>query len=154
MQIIIIIIIIILLYIFYRTNEYFEIVEEDTDRQYCYLYGCSNIRVNEPKNIIENDQNIPIISYNASNQPELNYSQENYKYTGILENKYYNLKYILYERPFESNTLQDKLIEYKLYSTINSKEIYNLPPRFKIIDGESVWVGYGNLQLGPLILRK
>lgn len=157
MQIIIIIIIIIIIYMYFRTNDHFEIVEEDTDRQYCYLYGCSNIRVNETKNPTEYKATTTVqntTSNNTSKQSELTSSQENYNYTGILENTYYHLKYILYEKPFENTIDHEKLIEYKLYSAINSKEMYVLPPRSEILDGESIWIGYGNLQLGPLVLRK
>lgn len=161
----IIIIIIIIFFIFFQTEDFIDLIQDDTDQQFCHLYGCSNIRAHDnnlldfSKEDKDGNKNIEIdTSKNNKNTAKpAEKINEDYKYMGVLENSYYNQKYTLYGKPFKSDyELQDKLMEYKLFSTIDTvlKEEYSLPPRNEILDGEHVWVAYGNLQLGPLFLKK
>lgn len=77
-----------------------------------------------------------------------------YKYIGTLTNSYYKQQYLLYEKPYDhDNELEENLFYYNLVKIINDKYItlFELPPRNKIILGETIWVGYGSLQVGPLV---
>lgn len=77
-----------------------------------------------------------------------------YKYIGTLNNSYYRQQYLLYEKPYDhDNELEEKLFYYNLVKIIDDKYVtlFELPPRNKITIGETVWVAYGSLQIGPLV---
>jgi hypothetical protein len=153
-----IIILILLFFIFFQTEDFIDLIQDDTDQRFCYLYGCSNIRAHD-SNLLDFKKEIKEVAKNTDTPTTkpAEKIKEDYKYIGILENTYYNQKYMLYGKPFKSDyELEDKLFEYKLYSTIGTvlKEEYTLPPRNEILEGEYVWVAYGSLQFGPLFLKK
>jgi hypothetical protein len=159
----IIIIILILFFIFSQISENFDILEDDTSQQFCHLYGCSNIRAYDDNQLNVKDttkiepEKIEPVKIEQNKTVNKITELKDYKYIGILTNTYYNQKYMLYGKPFTSDyELQDKLFEYKLFSTNDTvlKEEYVLPPRTEILEGEHVWIAYGSLQLGPLFLKK
>jgi hypothetical protein len=82
-----------------------------------------------------------------------------YKYVGIISNKWYHQEYLLYEKELIDDVYEkdshDKLYSYLLINIIDNeyKIIYDLPPREKIIQGQQIWFSYGSFQVGPLILK-
>ena len=76
-----------------------------------------------------------------------------YKFRGLVANSYYEQYYILYEKEFDNFNMENKLSEYILVKKINNdyEIIYNVPPRDKISDGDTIYFYYGVLKIGPLV---
>lgn len=79
-----------------------------------------------------------------------------YDFIGTLSNEFYKLEYLLYEKPYDKDSkLEDKLYYYILVKVLEGqyKIFHQLPPRKKIEKNEYIWVTYGHLNLGPLMLK-
>lgn len=97
--------------------------------------------------------NVPIDIKNLKLKVKLLFN--NYNFIGVLGNYYYNLEYLLYEKPYELNNLNNKYYYYIFVKIIEDKYkiIYELPPREKIEQKQSIWASYGSFNIGPLLLN-
>jgi hypothetical protein len=103
----------------------------------------------EDDNLIEeNDDSYPPKSYY--------YNKKNYKLFGLGTNPYYNIYFIIYERPVnaENEIHNNKLYEYillkKYGNSINVIQIYQ--PRDKITIGEYVTLSFGPSELSYILV--
>ena len=76
-----------------------------------------------------------------------------YKFRGIIANKYYQQYFILYYKPYIIDNRMDGLFDYILVQKIDGelKIIHDIPPRSEIIDGDTMYFSYGNFSLGPFV---
>ena len=126
------------------------------DQRNCSIFGCPSERANE--NRIEL---MDTIQTNSSQDLEIDNKKiektvDKYSYIGKVFNDEYRLEYLLYEKEYDKDTkLEDKIYYYKLVKLIDGKykTYYEIPPRNKIQKGEFIWITYGNVNLGPLMLR-
>ena len=97
--------------------------------------------------------NVPLDIKNLKLKVKLLFN--NYNFIGVLGNNYYNLEYLLYEKPYELNNLNNKYYYYIFVKIIEDKYkiIYELPPREKIEQKQSIWASYGSFSTGPLLLN-
>jgi hypothetical protein len=79
---------------------------------------------------------------------ELHYND--YNYIGLLTNSYYYLQYIVYEKLYDKNNI-DNLYSYLLVKKINNKYIvyFELQPRSKINQNDTILI----YDLGPMTLK-
>lgn len=110
-------------------------------------YDKNNININQ--DII----NIPIINENNNIKLKVNLNYLDYIFNGYLTNNYYNIQYLVYIKPINTDIINDLLYSYIAVKIIEEeyKIIHKIPPRQKIENSEIVWINYGSIQLGPLI---
>lgn len=110
-------------------------------------YDKNNITMN--KNVI----NIPIINEDNNIKLKVNLMYLDYVFNGYLTNNYYNIQYLVYIKPINTDIENDLLYSYIAVKIIEKeyKIIHKIPPRQKIENLEIVWISYGSIQLGPLI---
>jgi hypothetical protein len=97
--------------------------------------------------------NVPIDSNTMKLQINLTFND--FKFIGILANKFYDQQYILYEKVYDKDyELEDQLYYYILIKIINGiyTVMYELEPRNKITPNEYIWASEGAFQIGPLNL--
>jgi hypothetical protein len=75
-----------------------------------------------------------------------------HKFKGMISNEYYNQFFVLYEKEYDNLNLSEKLYTYILAKNIDNELtiIHRIPPRHKIMFGDTIYFSYGNFQLGPL----
>jgi hypothetical protein len=109
----------------------------------------------DKNNIIMNQYiiNIPIINENNNIKLKVNLNYLDYTFNGYLTNNYYNIQYLVYIKPINTDIENDLLYSYIAVKIIEDeyKIIHKIPPRQKIENLEIVWINYGSIQLGPLI---
>ena len=79
---------------------------------------------------------------------------DDFNFRGLVANKYYKQYYILYDKEYPNNSMENKTYEYKLVKKIDDeyKIIHNIPPRDQIVNGDTIYFSYGVFRLGPLYL--
>jgi hypothetical protein len=128
------------------------------DQRNCSIFGCPSERANENRiELLETDiVNNKTNDKQVENKTVIENKVDNYTFVGKLVNEEYRLEYLLYEKPYDKdNKLDEKIYYYKLVKVIDGKykTYYEIPPRNKIQKGEFIWITYGNINLGPLLLR-
>jgi len=75
-----------------------------------------------------------------------------HKFKGMISNEYYKQFFVLYEKEYENLNFSDKLYIYILAKNIDNEltVIHKIPPRHRIMLGDTIYFSYGNFQLGPL----
>jgi hypothetical protein len=75
-----------------------------------------------------------------------------HKFKGMISNEYYKQFFVLYEKEYENLNFTDKLYTYILAKNIDDEltVIHKIPPRHRIMVGDTIYFSYGNFQLGPL----
>ena len=75
-----------------------------------------------------------------------------HKFKGLINNYWYRQYYILYEKEYDNQNLKDKYYTYILVKNIDDelKVIHKIPPRNRLLPGDTIYFSYGNFQLGPL----
>ena len=106
-------------------------------------------KINKNNNIIS----IPVINENDKLKLKLNLKYKDYGFIGYLTNNYYHIKYLVYEKPINTEIENNKLYEYIAIKIINKKYkvMHKLPLRGKIENMETIWINYGLMILGPLL---
>lgn len=119
---------------------------------------------NKTYNIDNNNNLVPTFKkYNKLHLPKkipvdiknmklkINLTYNDHDFIGILENKWYNQEFLLYEKKYHNSNLYTYLLvkiinnQYKIY--------YELPPRNKIEQFDTIWASYASFQLGPLYFK-
>jgi hypothetical protein len=147
----------------YNKEEIF-LVGKDPDDKHIFKYKENLYTIVDDKLILYNNNSNNIYYYEFPTKVPANLSNmtlkvkmvfNGYNYIGVLSNNHYNQEYLLYEKPYEFDDMDDKLFYYILVKIINEKYIimYELPPRTKILPEEYIWASYGSFQIGPLLFN-
>ena len=77
---------------------------------------------------------------------------KDHKFKGMISNKYYKQFFVLYEKEYDNLNFDNKLYTYILAKNIDNELtiIHKIPPRNRIMLGDTIYFSYGNFQLGPL----
>ena len=117
------------------------------------------LELNEPKKINYKKVygQLPIIITADQIKSKIPLDFNGYNFAGMVSNSYYKQYYLLYEKEYAEDPEMKHFTE-KLYSYILTKYkkgkleiVHNIPPRSKVLPGDSIYFSYGNFQLGPLI---
>ena len=75
-----------------------------------------------------------------------------HKFRGLINNYWYRQYYILYEKEYDNQNLKNKYYTYLLVKNIDNKlsVIHKIPPRERIMYGDTIYFSFGNFELGPL----
>jgi hypothetical protein len=75
-----------------------------------------------------------------------------HKFKGLINNYWYRQYYILYEKEYDNQNLNDKYYTYLLAKNIDNEltVVHKIPPRNRLSPGDTIYFSYGNFQLGPL----
>ena len=147
----------------YNKEEIF-LVGKDSDDKHIFKYKENLYTIVDDNLILYNNNSNNIYYYEFPTKVPANLSNmtlkvkmvfNGYNYIGVLSNNHYNQEYLLYEKPYEFDDMDDKLFYYILVKIINEKYIimYELPPRTKILPEEYIWASYGSFQIGPLLFN-
>jgi len=106
-------------------------------------------KINKNYNIIS----IPVFNENDKLKLKLDLKYKDYSFVGYFKNDFYHIKYLVYEKPINTEVENNKLYEYIAIKIIEKqyKIMHKLPLRGKIENMETIWINYGPLILGPLI---
>jgi hypothetical protein len=145
-----------------KYDELYEI-GNDADNQPVYKYKDNTFKLKEDDNTFESYEpkkinyfpvavRIPHVITSKSIKSIVPMKIEDFKFRGLLANTYYKQYFSLYEKEYTNYDREDKLYEYLLVKKIENdfKVTHRVPPRSKIVLGDTVYFSYGNFQLGPL----
>jgi len=95
---------------------------------------------------------LPVIITSDKIKSKIPLKFTDHKFKGMISNKYYKQFFILYEKEYENENMNDKLYTYILAKHIDNELIiiHKIPPRNRIMIGDTIYFSYGNFQLGPL----
>jgi hypothetical protein len=103
------------------------------------------IQVDEPNNLIKNEEKIMIPV--TDNKLNIKLHLEDYELVGYLKNNHYNYKYLLYYKKI-MNSLYEYIVVELLNNNYNIK--YVMPPKQRIYNNETVYIEENRtLRLGP-----
>lgn len=116
------------------------------------------LEMNEPKKITYKKvySHLPITITADKIESKIPLNFDGYKFTGMVSNSYYKQYYFLYEKEYvddpEMKHFTEKLYSYILVKSKKGKLVivHNIPPRSRVLPGDSIYFSYGNFQLGPL----
>ena len=144
------------------------LVASDENNKSIFKYNNTYYKLNDNEELVSIEDNSDIKKYDYYEFPlqvpvdpnlmklKINLTFNNFKYVGILSNKYYQQQYILYEKPYDKDyKLEEKLYYYILVKIINGVYtiMYELEPRYKIKPEEYIWASNGAFQIGPLVFN-
>lgn len=141
------------------------LIGKDKNDKHIFKHDNKLYNIVDDKLVLYNDNKDNISYYEYSTKIPANLSNmtlkvkmvfDGYNYIGVLNNKYYNQEYLLYEISYDlDDTMDDKLFYYILVKIINGKYtiMYKLPPRQKITPHEYIWASHGSFQIGPLLFN-
>ena len=97
---------------------------------------------------------IPTIINNNKKELKINLKFKDYTFYGYLTNNFYKLQFLIYQKPIKTEISNDELYEYIAVKIINNeyKLMHKLALRSKIENLETIWINYGPISLGPLVL--
>jgi hypothetical protein len=139
-----------------QNDNFIKYIGDDSDNNKIFKH--QNKLFKESGDIIPHDTNIKYLDESIlvpmhNNTIKIKFTLNDYNYVGIAANKFYHLEFLVYAKQFDKDsTLEQVLFEYIFVKIIDNeyKIYYQLPPRTKINKLESIWISYGNYQLGPL----
>jgi len=108
----------------------------------------------EPKNItykkVQTQLPISITADKIKSKIPLNFKE--HKFKGLINNHWYRQYYILYEKEYDNQNFKNKYYTYLLVKNLDGKlsVVHKIPPRERIVFGDTIYFSYGNFQLGPL----
>ena len=109
----------------------------------------------EPKNITYKKVHtpLPVIITADKIKSKIPLKFKEHKFKGLINNNWYRQYYILYEKEFDNQNLKNKYYTYLLVKNIDGELtiIHKIPPRERIMYGDTIYFSYGNFQLGPLV---
>lgn len=96
---------------------------------------------------------IPAVITSKKIKSEVPLKFQDYKYRGVVANKDYKQYYILYEKEYDNQHIEEnKMYYYVLVKRIDNEFqiVHDMPPRVKVEEGDSIYFSFGNFQIGPL----
>jgi len=95
---------------------------------------------------------LPVIITSDKIKSKIPLKFKDHKFKGMISNEYYKQFFVLYEKEYENLNFNDKLYTYILAKNIDNELtiIHKIPPRNRIMLGDTIYFSYGNFQLGPL----
>ena len=120
-----------------------------------YLMNDENALISaEPKRITYKSiqTKLPVIITADTIKSKIPLKFMEHKFKGLINNYWYRQYYILYEKEYDNQNLKDKYYTYILVKNIDDelKVIHKIPPRNRLLPGDTIYFSYGNFQLGPL----
>jgi hypothetical protein len=128
--------------IYFFNNNHYKLTKNNTFEPY------------NPKNLVSTiKKKIPTLVTENSITSKFPLTYNNYKFKGIIANKYYKQYFLLYEKEFADSFLNEHLYKYILVKKQNDNLniIHKIPPRSQINLDENVVFSYGSFQMGPFI---
>lgn len=144
-------------------NQLYEIGEDDSGLP-IYSYNGKEYVINKDNELEElaNDTNdikyesvavrIPAVITSKKVKSQVPLTFKDYKFKGLISNEAYKQYYILYEKEYENYQMENKLYQYVLVKKIDNeyKVVYDIPPRERVNEGDTMVFSYANFQIGPL----
>jgi len=144
-----------------ETNSVIEIGHDENENK-IFKYKNKIYKLNE-NNFLESTEpkiinykpipsQLPVIITANNIKSKIPLKFNDHKFKGMISNEYYNQFFVLYEKEYDNLNLSEKLYTYILAKNIDNELtiIHRIPPRHKIMFGDTIYFSYGNFQLGPL----
>ena len=147
-----------------KENENEAVIEigHDENENKLFKYKNKIYKLND-NNLLENTEpkkinyklipsKLPVIITADKIKSKIPLNFKEHKFKGMISNEYYKQFFVLYEKEYENLNFTDKLYTYILAKNIDDEltVIHKIPPRHRIMVGDSIYFSYGNFQLGPL----
>ena len=138
-------------------------VGHDEKENKIFKYKNNMYTINEENMLVSSDSKnitykkvhtpLPVIITADKIKSKIPLKFKEHKFRGLINNHWYRQYYILYEKEIDNQNFKNKYFTYLLVKNIDGEltVVHKIPPRERIMYGDTIYFSYGNFQLGPLV---